>query len=129
MTVVLILCTGKIMTPAVQLKRDQQIMSLTRDKDGRGHAYVVTDRIGDAVLCSQRLTAAAAWLNQHVCAQDPINVASLYESAVLGRLVHRRFGVVRTELGSAPRVFAEARESFPEARAIVLSQPHRLTVA
>jgi len=60
---------------------------------------------------------------------DPINVASLYKSAVLGRLVHRRFGVVRTELGSAPRVFAEARESFPEARAIVLSQPHRLTVA
>ena len=52
------------MTPAVQLKRDQHIVSLTRDKDGRGHAYVVTDRIGDAVLCSQRLTAAAAWLNQ-----------------------------------------------------------------
>ena len=61
-----------------------------------------------------------------------VHVASLYEAASKGRLVHRRFGVVRTTLADAPRVFAQAiedtRKQNAKVRSFVLCYPHNLTL-
>ena len=116
----------------VEVRKDQAMIGLNKDKDGRGHCYVVTDvLLGSVVLCTQRLPAAAQFLNAHVCKHDKVNVASLYESAVSNekRLVHRRFGVRKCALEEAPRTFAQARARFPAARAFVLTMPHRVMLA
>ena len=113
----------------VKLSPQQQVIGLSKDKDGRGHCYIVSDVLGGTVLCTQLLPAAAKWLNQHVCAHDKVNVASLYESAMHKRLVHRRFGVRKCGLEEAPRLFAQARARLPQGRAFVLTLPHRVMLA
>ena len=117
------------MQTAVEVRKCQDVVAIANDKNARGNAYVVTDALGAAVLCTQRLPVAAQWLNANVCPHDKVNVASLYESALHKRLAHRRFAVMRTVLASAPRAFAEARAEFPAARAVVLTMPHRVTLA
>ena len=103
--------------PAVEVRKGQDVVALSKDKDSRGgNAYIVSDVLGTSVLCTQRLPEAARFLNEHVCSQDKVNVASLYESALHKRLVHRRFGVRKCGLEEAPRLFAQARARLPHAR-------------
>ena len=113
----------------VVVPKDQDVIAITKDKDARGNnCYVVSDVLGTSVLCTQRLPEAARFLNEHVCPYDRVNVASLYESAMHKRLVHRRFAVRKCELDEAPRLFAQARARLPQARAVVLTMPHRVTL-
>ena len=58
-----------------------------------------------------------------------MNVASLYESANLGRRVHRRWLVRRVPRDDAAAAFEEARRAAPSAKAVVLARhPMLLTV-
>lgn len=113
---------------AVEVRSKQDMVALTRDKDARGNCYVVSDVLGTCVLCAQRLPAAAGWINEHVSPRDKVNVASLYESALHKRLVHRRFAVRKCDLSDAPRIFAQAQARMPSARAFVLTHSHHVTL-
>ena len=116
--------------PVVEL-RHRPLLSVREDIHSRKNAYIVTDRSrGQLCLLTQKLPYAAAWLSDHVVPDDRVHVASLYEAASKGRLVHRRFGVVRTTLADAPRVFAQAIEDTrarnATVRSFVLCYPHNL---
>ena len=115
--------------PVVELKSNQALNSLTKEKDSRGSCFVITDRHAAVVLCCQRIPAAAAFLNRHICSEDKVSVASLYEAcAKPGRLVHRRFAIVRVPIENVGSAFEEARRRHPKARALILTQPHRIQI-
>ena len=79
-------------------------------------------------MLPQRLPSAAAYINS-VLRADRVNVASLYESANLGRRVHRRWLVRRVPRDDAAAAFEEARRAAPSAKAVVLARhPMLLTV-
>ena len=115
--------------PVVELNSSQVLKSLSKEKDSRGSCFVITDRHAAIILCCQRLPAAAVFLNRHVCSEDMVSVASLYEAATKpNRLVHRRFAVVRVPVENVAPVFEEARHRSPKARALILSHPHRIQI-
>ena len=118
--------------PVVEL-RHRPLLSVREDIHSRKNVFIVTDRSrGQLCLLTQKLPYAASWLSDNVCPDDRVHVASLYEAASKGRLVHRRFGVVRTTLADAPRVFAQAiedtRKQNAKVRSFVLCYPHNLTL-
>jgi len=113
--------------PVVLLRPDRRLKEMRREVNARMHGYVITDKVaGTTVICCQRLNLVAAYIS--TLGADPVSVASLYESAALGRLVHRRWKVQRTPLEDTAAAFAEARKAAPNAKAVVLSHPVRLTV-
>ena len=67
-----------MVAPVVEVRKGEDVVALSRDKDSRkDNCYIVNDVMGGAVLCTQRLPAAASFLNAHVCPMDTVNVASL----------------------------------------------------
>ena len=53
-------CTPQLMQTAVEVHKCQDVVAIANDKNARGNAYVVTDALGAAVLCTQRLPVAAS---------------------------------------------------------------------
>ena len=116
-----------VSVPVVVLRPGRHLTQLRHEMHGRAHAYVVADRFGTIVLVCQKLPLAAAYLNA-TTGGDRIAVASLYEAAARGRLVHRRWTCKRTTLDEAPAAFAEARQTQPDAKSVVLGWPDLITV-
>ena len=113
--------------PVVVLHPSRRLKEMRREVNARMHGYVITDKVaGTTVICCQRLNLVAAYIS--TLGADPVSVASLYESATLGRLVHRRWKVLRTPLEDTAAAFDEARRATPGAEAVVLAHPVRLTV-
>lgn len=115
---------GKV--PVFIVKPGRRLTDVRREGHGRAYGYVLADRYGSLVLCCQRLTLAAAFLNTQ--SGDRVSVASLYEAAALGRRVHRRWSCKRMAVDEAAAAFEAARREQPTAKAAVLSWPHHLTV-
>lgn len=112
---------------AVELEQGQALLALTREKDARSYGYVIRDRFGTVVVCTQKLPLAAAYINSmEGGACDKIAVASLYEAAALGRLVHRRWTVTRVPLEGAVKAFEAERGAA--AKSVVLGAPHRIRI-
>ena len=105
--------------PAVVLCPGKRIVEIKHEMHARKWGYVVADRVkGSVVVCCQRLPLAAAYIN--TLGGDPVSVASLYESATLGRPVHRRWQCTRTLLEDTAAAFEAARRALPDAKAVVL---------
>ena len=113
---------------AVELEQGQTLLALTREKDARSYGYVIRDRFGTVVVCTQKLPLAAAYINSMKggALYDKIAVASLYEAAALGRLVHRRWTVTRVPLEGAVKAFEAERGAA--AKSVVLGAPHRIRI-
>lgn len=113
----------------VVLRPERRLVAIRREKDSRSHGYVVSDRVaGTLVLCCQRLPLAASYISS-LGGTDRVSVASLYESATLNRLVHRRWKVERMPLEAIPEALDVARRGSPNAKVAVLTHPYHLSIA
>ena len=111
--------------PAYTLQDKQELVELRHQLHGRGYGYVVADRFGGVLLC-EKLPWAAIFINQ--MGGDRVSVASLYEAAKYGRLVHHRFSCKRMPLVDVPSAFREERRKHPGAKAVVLGWRDQVTV-
>ena len=111
--------------PVYKLHDDQRLVEWRHQIHGRGHGYVVSDRYGSSVLVCEKLPWAAVYIN--TLGVDKVSVASLYEAAKFGRLVHRRWSCRRLPLDEAAAAFEEERRAHP-GKAVVLGWRHHVTV-
>ena len=112
----------------VVLGTNQSLAGVKREPESRGKGYVITDSVAGTVVClAQRIPLASAYLS--TLASDRVSNASLYEAALKGRRVHRRWKVELCTLEDCAQRFEEARQRCPGARAVALVHPLRLKVA
>lgn len=115
-----------IKVPVVTLGAGRHLIALNRQIRAQC-AYVITDVVaGSVVICSQTLASAQQYINR--ITDDKVSVASLYESAKLNRLVHRRWRVERHMLDEAPTAFERRRSEWPHATAVVMAFPPAMQV-
>ena len=115
-----------VTVPVVPLGSSRHLISLHRQIRAQS-AYVITDVVtGSVVICSQTLANAQAYINK--LTNDKVSIASLYESAKLNRLVHRRWRVERYTLEEVPQAFEQRRSEWPKATAVVLTFPPAMEV-
>ena len=114
--------------PAIVLKDGQRLRAISREKDARHYGYVVSDRFGTVVMCTQKLPLAAAYIERLAGddAYSRVAVASLYEAASKGRLAHRRWKCTRTALDRVSDEFEQQRK--PGVKSVVLCHPHRIQI-
>ena len=112
----------------VVLRPDRHLTRMSRERSARAHGYVIRDRVAKKlVLCCQRLNLAADYINS-LQLGGRVSPASLYEAAKYGRDVHRRWQVTRKALDETATCFEEARREAPDAKAVCVVAPFRLTV-
>ena len=116
-----------VVVPVTTLVKGCRLVGLQRESRAMC-GYVVTDAVaGSIVLCTQRLPIASHYIN--TLTDQRVSIASLYESAKLSRLVHRRWRVERCALDDVPGTFEARRGAYPDAKAVVLCRSHRVNVS
>ena len=116
-----------VVVPVTTLVKGCRLVGLQRESRAMC-GYLVTDAVtGSVVLCTQRLPIASHYIN--TLTDQRVSIASLYESAKLSRLVHRRWRVERCALDDVPGTFEARRGAYPDAKAVVLCRSHRVNVS
>jgi hypothetical protein len=101
----------------------------TRKQGGKDVAYVVSDRLGEYALISQKLALLTQWINEQAdCKGSRISTTALYEGADRGsetrdgEYVKGRWKVRTVDLDKASEEFERARQASSRGT-IVAAEP------